>query len=106
MSSFQPPGGPTFVRVVSVGRRMQDGWKQVDRGGPIKRFLAGLLVLLLAIPILLFAIIMVLMLLALGLASALVTFAFGGGRRGGRGGPPPGAPNASDRENVRVIPPR
>ena len=101
-----PPsqGGPTFVRVVSVGRRMQDGWRQVDRGGPFKRFLAGIMVLLLAVPILFFVVLAVLLIVALGIASALVTWAFGGRSGRGKG---PGNPTNQDagRENVRVIPP-
>lgn len=101
-----PNGGPTFVRVVSVGRRMQDGWRQVDRGGPFKRFLAGVAVLLLAVPILLIAIMAVLLIVAIGIASALVTWVLGG-----RSGTPtdprrdPGGPADQGRENVRVIPP-
>ena len=101
-----PPfqGGPTFVRVVSVGRRMQDGWRQVDRGGPFKRFLAGMMVLLLAVPILFLVVLTILLIVALGVASALVTWVLGG-RPGSRKGPEgPESPGAG-RENVRVIPP-
>ena len=104
MDPSQTPGGPTFVRVVSVGRRMQDGWNQVDRGGPFKRFMAGLLVLLLAVPILILTILALLVVLALGLASALVTFVMGGRRPGARRDP--ARPTEEGRENVRVIPPR
>ena len=101
-----PPsqGGPTFVRVVSVGRRMQDGWRQVDRGGPFKRFLAGLMVLLLAVPILFFVVLAILMIVAIGIASAMVTWVFGGRSGPGKGPGRPANPDAG-RENVRVIPP-
>ena len=92
------------MRVVSVGRRMQDGWNRVDRGGPFKRFMAGLMVLLLAVPILVLAIFSLLAILALGLASALVTFVMGGRRPGPRRGS--ASPADNGRENVRVIPPR
>ena len=102
-----PPsqGGPTFVRVVSVGRRMQDGWRQVDRGGPFKRLLAGIMVVLLAVPILFFVVLAILLIVALGIASALVTWVFGG-RSGPRKGPERPANQDAGRENVRVIPPR
>lgn len=102
-----PPnqGGPTFVRVVSVGRRMQDGWRQVDRGGPFKRLLTGIVVVLLAVPILVLFVFAMLLIVALGLASALVSWVLGG-RKGPSVGP--GRPRDPDagRENVRVIPPR
>ena len=105
METPPPQGGPTFVRVVSVGRRMQDGWRQVDRGGPFKRFLAGLLVLLLAIPIMFFVVLAILLIVAVGIASALVTWVLGG-RSGRVEDPGRAAGPAPGRENVRVIPPR
>ncbi len=83
---------------------MQDGWNRVDRGGPFRRFVAGLMVLLLAIPILVLAVLSLLAILALGLASALVTFVMGGRRPGSPRGSSP--PAEKGRENVRVIPPR
>ena len=83
---------------------MQDGWNRVDRGGPLRRFVAGLMVLLLAIPILVLAVLSLLAILALGLASALVTFVMGGRRPGPPRGSSPRAEKG--RENVRVIPPR
>ena len=73
------PGGRPFVHVVSVGRRMQDGWRSVDRSGPFRRFLAGLAVLVLAVPLLLLLFILaILLMVALGLASALVSWVLGG----------------------------
>ncbi|MBC03461.1 MAG: hypothetical protein CMJ34_09205 [Phycisphaerae bacterium] len=108
MDTPPPHGGPTFVRVVSVGRRMQDGWRQVDRGGPFKRFLAGVAVLLLAVPILIVAVFAILTIVALGIASALVTWVLGGGSGPGMGrgkGPERPTDREAGRENVRVIPP-
>ena len=83
---------------------MHDGWNQVDRGGPFKRFLAGIMGLLLAAPILILTILALLVVLALGLASALVTFVMGGRRPGARRDSARSAEEG--RENVRVIPPR
>lgn len=105
----QGPDGPfggfdaSRVRVVTVGRRMHEGWRRIDRGGPLKRFLAGLLVIVLAIPILLLVAFLVLLMAAIGLASALVTFMLGGGPNRPKG---PSPPDDAGRENVRVIPPR
>ena len=98
------PGGRPFVHVVSVGRRMQDGWRSVDRSGPFRRFLAGLAVLVLAVPLLFLFILAILLLVALGLASALVSWVLGG--RGSRRKPPGPTDPHPGRENVRVIPPR
>ena len=95
--------GSNRIHVVTLGRRMHQGWQRIDRGSPAKRFLTGLLVLVLAIPILLLAVFLVLLLAAIGLASALVTFMLGG-----RSKPEGGYQDADrgDRENVRVIPPK
>lgn len=84
---------------------MQDGWRQVDRGGPFKRLLTGILVLLLAVPLLVLFVLAILLIVALGLASALVSWVLGG-RKGPSGGPGRPADPNSGRENVRVIPPR
>lgn len=75
---------------------MHDGWRQVDGGGPVKRFLAGVMVLLLAVPLLVLGIVAVFVILALAAASALVAFVMGGRPRS-TGSVPDG------RENVRVI---
>lgn len=91
------------VHVATVGRRMHQGWQRIDRGGPVKRFMTGLLVLVLAVPILLLAIFLILLMAAIGLASALVTFMLGGRSKVGRS---PRDPDAQARENVRVIPPK
>ena len=95
--------GTNRIHVVTLGRRMHQGWQRIDRGSPAKRFLTGLLVLVLAVPILLLAVFLVLLMAAIGLASALVTFMLGG-----RSNPPRGYEDADrgDRENVRVIPPK
>ncbi len=108
---FSPsdPGSPfggfdaRRIHVATFGRRMHQGWQRIDRGGPVKRFLAGLMVVVLAVPILLLAMFLVLMLAAIGLASALVTFMLGGRRPQPRGRT---SSDDADRENVRVIPPR
>lgn len=84
------------VRIMSAGRRMHDGWRQVDTGGPVKRFLAGLAVVLLAVPMLILGIVAILVILAIAAASALVAFVLGG-----RPGTTP--PTEPGRENVRVI---
>ena len=84
---------------MSTGRRMHDGWRQVDRGGPVKRFLAAVAVILLAVPLLILGIVAILVIIAVAMASALVAFVMGGRRVA-----TPVGPTAPDgRENVRVI---
>lgn len=83
---------------------MHDGWRQVDRGGPFQRLLAGMVILLLAVPLFLLFIIVLLVLFALGLASALVSWVLGGRKARSGSREPAGSPD-DGRENVRVIPP-
>lgn len=84
---------------------MHDGWRQVESAGPLRRFVTGLAVILLAVPLLVIGVIAILVLLALGLASAMVAFVLGG-RRSSAGSTGLGPRNRPDdgRENVRVIP--
>ncbi len=83
------------VRIMSAGRRMHDGWRRVDGGGPVQRFLAGAAVLLLAIPLLVLVVIAVIAFAVIGTAAGLVAYLLGGRPRM--------TPPSDGRENVRVI---
>lgn len=84
---------------------MHDGWRQVESAGPLRRFATGLAVILLAVPLLVIGVIAVLVFLALGAASALVTFVLGGRKpTAGPAGLGPWSRPEDGRENVRVIP--
>jgi len=85
------------VRIMSTGRRMHDGWRRVDRGGPFQRVLAGAAVLLLAVPMLVILALAVLTIVVVGMAAGLVAWLFGGRPRVATATPDAG------RENVRVI---
>jgi cobalamin biosynthesis protein CobD/CbiB len=83
------------VRIMSAGRRMHDGWRRVDGGGPVQRVLAGAAVLLLAVPMLVLLALAVFTIVVVGMAAGLIAWLFGGRPR---------VPNPdAGRENVRVI---
>ena len=65
----------------------------------MKRFLAAIAVILLAVPLLILGILAILVIIAIAMASALVAFVMGGRRPATSAGP--SAPDG--RENVRVI---
>lgn len=105
MSEQTPFNRPPFVRVIGIGQQMGDGFRRIDRGGPFSRLFAGLAALVLAIPILVIGVILLLVLVAFGIAAALVSLVLG--RRPGMrsaGVRSTGDPASPGRENVRVIP--
>ena len=105
MSEQNPFNRTPFVRVIGVGQQMGDGFRRIDRGGPFGRLFAGLVALVLAIPILVLGVVLLLTLFAFGIAAALVGLVLG--RRPGMRTTvtrPAADPESPGRENVRVIP--